>query len=463
VGEVFVAVCSIRTRFFLVILVPLIAQAFLSGANITPAVASGEVVSLSEAVSESLANRPDLKAEIYRVKSAKERVGESKSNYYPQLSLSFETIYGNSFFGFFLFPGYNYADLNLLTVTLSQTIYDFGRTGSQVSRSRWALELEKGREAEIYQNTIRAAETDYFNLLSSQHQVLADKENLADAQEQLARAEYRFKAGDGVILDVTRAQVNVESDKLQLIRDKDAARSIAIDLAQVMGRSKSERIVAEDVSVDPNKESLPDFQADLARAMKHRPVMIEAVDQVRMSRSALENARSQNYPSVTGLFQSFTATMPQGSLPIPYAPNNTPYSTINLGGVINIPIFEGGLIMHQMSQAHYDLSSSIESRRSVRLRVITDLKKAILEIRDARQRLVEAKTERMNAEKNEVLVEEAYRVGSVHSVDVMDAQAALRQARESVIQARYQLMVGYADFQYARGTLSVESLSPSGR
>jgi outer membrane protein TolC len=197
--------------------------------------------------------------------------------------------------------------------------------------------------------------------------------------------------------------------------------------------------------------------------MKHRPVMIEAVDQVRMSRSALENARSQNYPSVTGLFQSFTATMPQGSLPIPYAPNNTPYSTINLGGVINIPIFEGGLIMHQMSQAHYDLSSSIESRRSVRLRVITDLKKAILEIRDARQRLVEAKTERMNAEKNEVLVEEAYRVGSVHSVDVMDAQAALRQARESVIQARYQLMVGYADFQYARGTLSVESLSPSGR
>ncbi|EQD60498.1 outer membrane efflux protein, partial [mine drainage metagenome] len=125
--------------------------------------------------------------------------------------------------------------MNLLTVTLSQTIYDFGRTGSLVSQSRWAFELEKSRESEIYQETIRAAETDYFNLLSSQHQVLADKENLADAEEQLARAKYRFNAGTGIILDVTRAQVNVESDKLQLIRDKDAARSIGIDLAEVMG------------------------------------------------------------------------------------------------------------------------------------------------------------------------------------------------------------------------------------
>jgi outer membrane protein TolC len=431
--------------------------------SVSPSFGADDVVSLSDAVNEALANRPDLKSEIYRVKSAKERVGESKASYYPQVSASFQTVYGDSFFGFFLFPGYNYADLNLLTLTLSQTIYDFGRTGSLVSESHWALELEKGREAEIYQDTIRAAETDYFNLLSSQHQVLADEENLADAEEQLSRAKYRFSAGTGVILDVTRAEVNVESDKLQLIRDKDAARSIGIDLAQVMGRSKGERLVAEDVSGDPNKESAPDFPSDLARAMKHRPEMIEAMDQVRISQSALKNSKSQNYPSVTGLFQFFTATMPQGSLPIPYAPNNTPYSTINLGAVVNIPIFEGGLMMHQVSQAHYDLSASMESRRSVRLKVITDLKKAILEIRDAKQRLVEARTERMNAEKNEALVAEAYRVGSVHSVDVMDAQAALRQARESVIQARYQLMVGYADLQYARGTLSTENLFVSGK
>ena len=462
-GSPFVASRSIKMGFGLFVPGALAVLITSFGYSVPSAFGSDETVSLFDAVQESLVNRPDLKSEMYRVKSAKERVAESKSNYYPQLSASFETVYGNSFFGFFLFPGYNYADLNLLTVTLSQTIYDFGRTGSLVSQSRWALELEKGREAGIYQDTIRQAETDYFNLLSSQHQVLADKENLADAEEQMARAKYRFKAGTGIILDITRAQVNVESDKLQLIRDKDAARSIGIDLARVMGRSRSERIVAEDIFLDPNKESSPDFQSDLKMAMEHRPEMIEAMDQVRMSQSALKNAKSQNYPSVTGLFQSFTAMMPQGSLPIPYAPNNTPYSTINLGGVVNIPILEGGLMMHQLSQAHYDLSSSIESSRSIRIKVITDLKKAILEIRDAKERLVEARTERKNAEKNEILVSDAYRVGSVHSVDVMDAQAALRQARESVIQARYQLMVGYADFQYARGTLSVQNLSMSGK
>ncbi len=425
--------------------------------------AQGSEVSLSQAVQEALLNRPDLKAQGDRVLSAKEKVGEARSNYYPQLSASFQTVYGNSFFGFFLFPGYNYADLNLLTITLSQTIYDFGRTGSQVDQNRWSYALEKGREEQVRQETIQTAEKDYFNLLSAQHQILADEANLTDGEDQLSRARYRFQTGTGIILDVTRAEVNVEADKLALIRDRDAARSIGIDLARVMGRSKKEHLVARDLSVDPNAVRSPDYSSDLSKAMDKRPEMIEATDQVNMSRSALKNARSQNYPSITGLFQSFTAMMPQGALPIPYAPNNTPYSTLNLGGVINIPIFEGGAMMHQMSQAHYDLSSSIESKRAVRLQVISDLKKALLEIRDGQQRLVEARTERMNALKNESLVSQAYQAGSVHSVDVMDAQAALRQARESVIQARYALMVGYADYQYARGTLSPPLFSGSGK
>jgi hypothetical protein len=37
----------------------------------------------------------------------------------------------------------------------------------------------------------------------------------------------------------------------------------------------------------------------------------------------------------------------------------------------------------------------------------------------------------------------------------MDAQTALRQARESVVRARYLLMNGYVDYQYARGTLAL--------
>lgn len=415
---------------------------------------SQRIISLPEAVRLAILNRPDLKAQFDRANSAREKIGEARAANYPQLQASFQTVYGNSLFGFFLFPGYNYADLNLLTVTLTQTIYDFGRTGSSVTQNGWEYSREEAREKEMFSNTVRAVETDYFNLLSAQHQVKADEENLADASSQLDRARSRFHAGTGIVLDVTRARVNVESARLQMIRGRDQVRSLGLDLARVMGFSGPENLIAIDVDRDPNFMPHPDLQQDLALALEKRPEMIEATAQVHASEALLQNAKSQNYPSISGLVQSFTAMLPKSTLPIPYVPNNSPYSTFNVGGVVNIPILEGGLVVHQTSRAHSDLSASIESRRDINLQVTTDLKKAMLEIRDAGQRLKEARTERMNAQKNESLVEEAYRVGSVHSVDVMDAQAMLRQARESVIQARYALMIGYVDYQYARGTLN---------
>ncbi len=410
-------------------------------------------VTLYEAVQKALVRRPDLKAQDFRVKSAEQRIHEAKSTYYPQISANYQNIYGNSLFGYFLFPGYQYGDLQLLTFTLSQTLYDFGRTGSFVAQNRWNFKVEKSREAETRESTIRDVEVDYFRLLSAQHQVESDTKSLEDAQTHLDESEARFREGTGVILDVTRARVNVESARLALIRSKNDARSASIDLARVMGVGRAVRFVARDIDRDPNRVDPLEPQKDLPEALSRRPEMQEAANQVKSAESFLDNARSQNYPTLSGLVQSFTAIIPKNTLPLPYAPNNYPYSTFNFGGSLNIPIVEGGFLVHQMDQARADLGASIETRRDTRLRVISDIKKAVLEIRDAKQRIVEARSELANAEKNDALVEEAYRVGSVHSVDVMDAQTALREAREAFIQAKYALMTGYADYQYARGTL----------
>lgn len=441
-----ILVFTVFTAIFWAVPVPAYPDAITSGGPSVP-------VTLYEAVRKALVQRPDLKAQGFRVESAAQRIREAQSNYYPQLSANYQNVYGNSLFGYFLFPGFQYGDLQLLTVTLSETLYDFGRTGSFVSQNRWAFKAEKDREDETVQSTIRAVEADYYSLLSAQHQVDADTKSLEDADLHERQASVRFREGTGVILDVTRARVNVESARLALIRSRNDVRSASIDLARVMGVEKSVRFVALDLDRDPNRVEPLEPEKDLPDALARRPEMREAVHQVRAAESVLDNARSQNYPTLSGLVQSFTAMIPKNTLPLTYVPNNYPYSTFNFGGQLNIPILEGGLVLHQMDQARADVGAAVETRRDTRLRVISDIKKAVLEIRDARQRIREARSELENAEKNDALVEEAYRVGSVHSVDVMDAQTALRQAREAVIQARYALMTGYADYQYARGTI----------
>jgi outer membrane protein TolC len=420
-------------------------------------------VTLARAVSRALAARPDLKAAVDRVKSAHEVIGQAKSAEYPQLSASFQTIYGNSLFGFFLFPGYKYADLNLLTFTLTETLLDFGKTGSLIDTSRWVYKAEQDREMELWSRTIRDTETAYFTLLSDQHQVRADEKSLEDAALQLERARMRFTTGAGIVLDVTRARVNLESARLTLIRSKDQVKNDSLDLAQIMGIRRSVHLVAQEVVQDPNEVLAPDPERDLPVALSHRPEWKEAQDNVKTAESNLKNARSQNYPSVNALIQSFTATLPSGALPFTYIPNNSPYSTFNFGGSLTVPIFEGGYMVHQTARARADLATSLESRDSVRLQLGTDLRKAALQISDAWQQLEEAETEEAHAHKNDTLVEEAYRLGQVQSVDVMDAQTALRQARESVLRARYLLMNGYVAYQYARGTLTPPRVKTSER
>ncbi len=410
-------------------------------------------VSFAQAVERALASRPDLKAEIARVKSAREGVGQSRAAEYPQLSASFQTLYGNSLFGFFLFPNYAYEDLNLLTVTLTQNLLDFGKTGSQVDQSRWTYRAEESRNRTLWSQTIRDAESDYFLLLADQHQVLADEKSLEDAELQMARARLRYAAGSGIVLDVTRARVNVESARLALIRSRDQIRTDSVNLAQVMGIRRNIRLVAQEVTRDPNEIRTPDPDRDLPVALSHRPEWKEARANVEAARAGLRNSLSQNYPTLNALFQSFTATLPRGALPFTYIPSNSPYSTFNFGGILTVPIFEGGYMVHQTAKARSDLLTALDTRESVRLQVSADLRKAAITISDARQQLEEALAEEENARKSDTLVEEAYRQGQVQSVDVMDAQTALRQARESVIRARYLLMNGYVDYQYARGTI----------
>lgn len=411
-------------------------------------------VTLEQAVSRALAARPDLRAETARVKSAREVVGQARSAEYPQLSASFQTIYGNSLFGFFLFPDYAYEDLNLLTFTLTQDLLDFGKTGSQVDQSRWAYRAEEARKLTLWSQTVRDAESDYFTLLADQHQVLADEKSLEDAELQMARARLRYSTGSGIVLDVTRARVNVEAARLALIRSRDQVRTDSVNLAQVMGMRRDFRLVAQEVVHDPNEIMAPDPDRDLPVALSHRPEWKEARANVRAARSGLKNSRSQNYPTLNALIQSFTATLPHGALPFTYIPNNSPYSTFNFGGVLTIPLIEGGYMVHQTAKARSDLMAALDTRDSVRLQVAADLRKAAITISDARQQLEEALTEEENALKNDTLVEEAYREGQVQSVDVMDAQTSLRQARESVIRARYLLMNGYVAYQYARGTIT---------
>ncbi len=415
----------------------------------SPSVSQGQPISLKEAVREALERRPALKAFSDQVKASRERLGESKAGYFPNLSASYSDTVGNSIFGFFLIPGYQYANYNLLTVGLTQTVLDFGRVHSQVRQSRHQLKSVKAQDLRSVQGVIRDVEVAYFNLLKAQHRVLSSRQSLVDAASHLDEARARVAAGVGLRLDVTQAKVNYESARLDLIHEVTGLRKAQVDLGRAIGFRQKRPFEAS----DPAGESISarvNPEADIAKYLPAHPELLSDAETVRSRKAALDSAKDQNYPTITGSAQYYLAQISISFFGLP----TTPFSTFNVGGLLNVPIFEGGLLTHQIHEARAGLHQSMHQKEDDEVRLMAGIRNAAEDVREARERLRETRTALDNAEENDRLIEEAYRVGTAHSVDVVDAETSLRRARVNVDSARFDLLSSLVQYRYALGTLS---------
>ena len=411
----------------------------------------GRSISLDAAVRESLSRRPSLKAFADEVQASKERVGESKSGYLPSLSANYTDTVGNSMLGYFLFPGYQYGNFNLLTVGLTQTILDFGRVHSQVRQSRHQLKSVEAQKGRIVQTVIRDVETAYYALLKSQHRVLSARQSLLDAQKHLEEAQARMQAGVGLMLDITQAKVNYEQARLDLIHEETGLRKAQVDLGRAIGYKSKQPFVADEIAAGGEAGLSVNPEADLTRYLDIHPDILADKESVRAREASLDSAKDQNYPSISGFAQYYLAQISVQFFPgIP----TTPFSSFNFGGMLNVPIFEGGLTTHQIHEARASLSQSIHQKEDDTVRIVAGVRDAAEDVREARERLRETRTALDNAAENDRLVEAAYRVGTAHSVDVIDAETALRRARVDVDSARYDLRSALVQYRYSLGILA---------
>ena len=290
-----------------------------------PSESSGEAISLKEAVSEALQRRPSLKAFSDQVKASRERIGESKSGYLPNLSASYSDTIGNSIFGFFLIPGYQYANYNLLTVGLTQTVLDFGRVHSQVRQSRHQLKSVQAEKLRSVQGVIRDVEVAYFNLLKAQHRVLSARQSLIDAGSHLDEARARVAAGVGLRLDVTQAKVNYESARLDLIHEVTGLRKAQVDLGRAIGFRHKKPFVASDPAGE-SVSSRVNPEADISKYLPKHPDLLADAETVRSRKASLDASKEQNYPTITGSAQYYLAQISISFFGLP----TTPFSTFNV-------------------------------------------------------------------------------------------------------------------------------------
>ena len=419
---------------------------------LTSPIISGVPITMKEAVRRALHLRPLRKIDQDRIKNLRATETQARSTYLPQLQASYQNTYANSFLGFFLFPNYQFVDAQLTTVTLTQLIFDFGRTTSQISQRKWSLRAQKDTYLATSQSIIRDVETAYYGLIAAIEQEGVSRLNVIDARNHLDASLMRLKAGMGLKADVTQARVNLANTILGRIQAVNARKKAQIVLATTIGDMTEKHYVP--VTDLPIPEGLrARLLPDLRKASETNPSLLAARHSVNAAQENLKVAWRQNYPSLTGQAQYFLAQIPPSALGFPSLPSG-PYSSFAFGGVLNIPIFEGGGNLAQIHQARAFLNESIHQKEETELSVSSQVRQAYLDIAEARQELAESRTELQNALEYDRLEEGSYSAGMATALDVIDAQTALRKARADLVTAKYSLAQKVVLYHYAVGDLS---------
>jgi outer membrane protein TolC len=405
--------------------------------------APGVPVRLTLGDAARLAARQNAQAQEarYRAQAADARVKERRADLLPNLSgmaLQSGRTFNTITFGldFPLIPGqpplFNPAGqiegpVNTLDLRgrLAGNVFDF----SAIERVRAARSSASAADAEAgntADNAATVAAGAYLRLLNSNAHIKARLADSSLASQQLGIARDQLQAGVGVALDVTRAQSQVALVRSQLIAARNDADRARLDLLRALNLQLDAVVELADSLGSLVDDDVPlDEQAATERALRDRPDLRAAEEQLRAARQQVTAVRAERIPSVSGFVDDGVIG---GNV-------NRLLPTYTYGVQLSLPVFDGFRREARIEEQQYQAREFEVRLRDLRLRTAIEVKGDILNITAARAQQAAA-GERMRLAEQEVSqATDRFRAGVAGNLDVTTAALSLNTARTQYVDA----------------------------
>ena len=206
----------------------------------------------------------------------------------------------------------NNAKNNSLTygVSLGWTVFDGMRMFARYDQLK---ELQKLGDAELKRTIlvkIGQVNSAYYDLVQQQHQLAALDTTIVISKQRVQLAQNRFTIGKASKLEVLNAQVDLNTDQVALLRQKESYKNAKILLNQYLARDPQIDFAVTDVVTVDNKLVLIDLM-DLAK--KQNPALESQIINKRIAELQLKQVKANRYPTVN-LTSGYNFSESQSSL-----------------------------------------------------------------------------------------------------------------------------------------------------
>jgi outer membrane protein len=334
-------------------------------------------------------------------------------------------------------------------VTVTQVLFNGFKTANSVRVAEF--QVQSGREAlrNVGQGVLLDAVTAYMNVIANEALLQAQQTNVAVLREILGTTRKRLDAGDVTPTDVAQAEARL-SRGLADLNTADVALAISkATYTQVIGDAPSHLLAASPV----DRLSPGGLVEATAVAGREHPAVVAAGFDVDVAQTTIKVAESSLLPTVTAQ-ANVSRSRDSDSTLSTFATDQA-----SIIGQINVPIYDGGTAASQTRQAKELTSQSRLVLEQVRNQARTAAASAWVTNEGTKVALTAAESEVRAADVALQGVQREAQGGQRTTIDVLNAQQDLTNARSRQIQAQHDRVIASYTLLSAVGRLDVHTLN----
>jgi HAE1 family hydrophobic/amphiphilic exporter-1 len=415
-----------------------------------------ETVTIEEAVRLAVERHPDVAKAKAGVEGLKGRIREVRAQALPDVRI---TANGNRFrdpsflnsSGIDKFPP-EFKDAIMpiavnafdYSITFKQPLYTAGKVGTalkiaSIESEGAQLDVDRSQQ-DLALQVVRAA---YALMWAERSRTLvAETREQRRLHAEMARA--RFANGVATEVDVLRSEVALANITPELVRADNAIRQARAQLNYYLVRPLD---FATRISTGFQEQPWDqwDLEALAQQSLRSRPEVQRLRIAERSAESQLQLAKAESKMSAD--FSSsygIVARLPKNLV-------DPLYARWSLGVNFTLPVFDGFRRSGLVTQATANQRTARLERENVEQQVRLGLQLALDEIKAASETVAAAQGTIAQAEKVLAMMQSNYKYGAATTLDIVDAQTSLSEARNNLLRGMFDYSVARANLLWTAG------------
>lgn len=425
----------------------LLAAPLSSGAQPASRDEEARPIRLREAIEQAQRNAPGAVAARGVERNAAAASRSALAAYIPNLTLNAGSArtQGVQFFQGTLVPlrgdPWNYN--NGLAASLQ--LFDGNQRWYELSRSRAVADAADAASIQARFEAALQTKQQFYAALAARESEAAARAQLEQAEQQLKASTARFVAGVATKSDSLRSAIQLGNAQLAVLTAENDLRVANAALTRVIGSQVLVTPAPEDtVEVNGTLPTEEELQALIARS----PAVMQAEANLMAARAGRKAQRSTYLPSLTMSYNySYTQTSKTFSTSDIWLFSGGNPNRQQLNFNLSYPLFNGLVREQQTVQIDVALRNAEAQLRDARLGARQNLTTQLRTLNNAQARVQVQLAAVAAAEEDLRVQQQRYQLGASTLLDLLTSQTQLNQARQALIQARF-------DGRIARAQLS---------